>query len=212
MIAILLLPVCVGAGWALWMVLQASGSADVVWVPTIAGVACWLVVYLLLPKPMLVYVFGHELTHALWAWLFGGKVKKFKATAKGGHVVVTKTNFLIALAPYFFPLYAVLVVLFFLIGHWVWNWRHYLPWFHLFLVRLPCIPHLAHSQTQPNGYQRTGVSFLRCRDFSWERRRAAPGDSASGRESGPFHGLGLVVRMHREIHPSARPNPLTLLS
>ena len=132
-LAILLLPVCIGAAHALLLVLRASGSAELIWVPFLAGAACWLVVYLLLPKPMLLYVFGHELTHALWTWLFGGKVKKFKASSKGGHVIVTRNNFVIALAPYFFPLYAVLVVLAFLIGHWIWNWQHYLPWFHLFL-------------------------------------------------------------------------------
>ena len=103
-IAILLLPVCAGAAMALWRVLRASGGADTVWVPLLAGAACWLVIFLLLPKPMWIYVFGHELTHALWAWLFGGQVKKLKATSDGGHVVVSKTNFVIALAPYFFPL------------------------------------------------------------------------------------------------------------
>jgi hypothetical protein len=132
-IAILLLPVCVGAGSALWMVLRASGEADTTWVPFLAGAACWVVIYLLLPKPMWVYVFGHELTHVLWTWLLGGRVKKFKASAKGGHVVVTKSNFAVALAPYFFPLYAILVVLFFLVGHWIWDWRYYLVWFHLLL-------------------------------------------------------------------------------
>jgi hypothetical protein len=132
-LAILLLPVCVGAGSALWMVLKTSGSADTTWVPFLAGAACWLTVYLLLPKPMWMYVFGHELTHAVWTWLMGGKVKRFKASASGGHVVVSKSNFAIALAPYFFPLYAVLVVLLFLAGHWIWNWRHYLAFFHLFL-------------------------------------------------------------------------------
>jgi hypothetical protein len=80
---------------------------------------------------MWVYVFGHELTHAVWVWLFGGSVKKFKATASGGHVVVSKSNALIALAPYFFPLYAVLVVLGFALGNLFWNWQGYLPWFHL---------------------------------------------------------------------------------
>ena len=132
-IALVLLPVCVGAGCALGMVLQASGGAETTWVPFLAGAACWLTVYLLLPKPMWVYVFGHELTHALWTWLFGGKVKGFKASASGGHVVVSKSNFAIALAPYFFPLYAVLVVLVFLAGHWMWDWRYYLALFHLFL-------------------------------------------------------------------------------
>jgi hypothetical protein len=132
-IAILLLPVCVGAGSTLWIVLRASGEADTTWVPFLAGAACWVVIYVLLPKPMWVYVFGHELTHALWTWLIGGRVKKFKASAKGGHVVVTKTNFAVALAPYFFPLYAVLVVVVFVVGHWVWDWRRLLVWFHLLL-------------------------------------------------------------------------------
>jgi hypothetical protein len=132
-IAILLLPVCVGAAWALCRVLRATGGADTTWVPFLAGAACWLIVYHLLPKPMWIYIFGHELTHALWTWLFGGKVKRFRASASGGHVVVTKSNFVIALAPYFFPLYAVLVVLLFVAGHWLWNWRDYLVWFHLLL-------------------------------------------------------------------------------
>jgi hypothetical protein len=132
-VAILLLPACVGAAFASWMVLRASGEADTTWVPFLAGAACWLTVYLLLPKPMWVYVLGHELTHALWTWLLGGKVKRFSASPSGGHVVVSKSNFVIALAPYFFPLYAVLVVLVFLTGHWLWNWHHYLAWFHLLL-------------------------------------------------------------------------------
>ena len=132
-LAILLLPVCAGAVVALWQVLQASGNADTFWVAFASGAACWVVVYLLLPKPMWVYVFGHELTHALWTWLLGGRVKKFKASAKGGHVVVTKSNFLIALAPYFFPVYAALVVLVFAVCQWVWGGRIYVAWFHLLL-------------------------------------------------------------------------------
>jgi len=132
-IALLLLPVCFGAVRALWLVLRASGNAEVVWVATLAGAACWLAIYLLLPKPMWIYVFGHELTHAIWTWLLGGSVKKFKATSQGGHVIVSKSNFIIALAPYFFPLYAILLVLLFLLGQWLWNWRNYTVWFHLLL-------------------------------------------------------------------------------
>ena len=130
-IAILLLPVCGAAGKTLWMVMNRCGSADTTLVPIGAGAACWLVIYWLLPKPMWLYVFGHELTHAIWVWLFGGSVKKFKAAAEGGHVIVDKTNFLIALSPYFFPLYAVLVVLTFLVGHLIWGWKDFFVWFHL---------------------------------------------------------------------------------
>lgn len=132
-IAVLLLPVCAGAALALWRVARACGSADTIWVAALSGAACWAVIYLLLPKPMWVYVFGHELTHALWTWLLGGSVRQFKASASGGHVVVTKTNFIIALAPYFFPLYAVLVVAAFVAGHLIWDWRPYQVWFHLLL-------------------------------------------------------------------------------
>ncbi len=130
-IAVLLLPGCVGAGMALAKVLRAGYGADTVWIPLLAGAACWLVIFFLLPKPMWVYVFGHELTHALWTWLFGGQVKKMKVTSKGGHVLISKTNFLIALAPYFFPLYAVMVIGVFALGNLVWNWHGYLVWFHL---------------------------------------------------------------------------------
>ncbi len=131
LIAILLLPICAGAAMALLKVLHACGSADTTWIPLLAGAACWIVIFCLLPKPMWIYVFGHELTHALWAWLFGGEVKKMKVTSSGGHVVISKTNFVIALAPYFFPLYVVLVVGVFALGNLIWNWHSYLVWFHL---------------------------------------------------------------------------------
>ncbi len=132
-IAVLLLPLCFGAVEALWLVLTHSGDATTIWVGFLSGVACWLVIYALLPKPMWVYVFGHELTHALWTWVMGGRVKAFKATSRGGHVIVTKTNFLIALAPYFFPVYAVMVVAAFVVGRLIWHWPADVVWFHLLL-------------------------------------------------------------------------------
>jgi hypothetical protein len=130
-VAILLLPFCIGAVQALFKVLAQTGQADTIWVATAGGAACWIVIFLLLPKPMWIYVVGHELTHVLWTWAFGGRVKKFKASSNGGHVVVTKNNFVIALAPYFFPLYVVLVVCCFVLGHLLWGWTHYVVWFHL---------------------------------------------------------------------------------
>ncbi len=133
--ALLLLPLCAGAGWALWLVLSELGTVDKsrIWVAIAAGAGCWLAIYLLLPKPMWAYVLGHELTHALWTWAMGGRVKKFRASANGGQVVVTKSNFLIALAPYFFPFYAVLVLAVFAVGRMIWGWREYEVWFHLLL-------------------------------------------------------------------------------
>jgi hypothetical protein len=133
-LGILLLPVCVATAKAAWLVLSQMGGADRVWLPMLAGAACWIVVFLLLPKPMWVYVFGHELTHAVWTWMFGGSVRGFKAGSEGGHVVSTKSNFLIVLAPYFFPLYAMLLVLVFVICTLFGTWHQaYVPWFHLLL-------------------------------------------------------------------------------
>src|SRR5438874_12772507 len=59
---------------------------------------------------MLVYVFGHELTHAFWALLMGGRVSRFRVGREGGHIVTDRNNFWIALAPYFFPLYSLIVI------------------------------------------------------------------------------------------------------
>lgn len=137
-IAVLLLPFCYGAARSLYLVVGKTHHAETVWVSVLGGAACWLAIFLLLPKPMRVYVFGHELTHAVWTWLCGGKVKRFKTGAAGGHVVVTKNNFLIALAPYFFPLYATLIVLFFALGHLIWGWERHVVWFHFLLGAAYC--------------------------------------------------------------------------
>jgi hypothetical protein len=62
------------------------------------------------PRALRVYVFGHEFTHAIWAKAMGGKVYDFKASRHGGYILTDKANFWIALAPYFHPLYSVLIV------------------------------------------------------------------------------------------------------
>jgi hypothetical protein len=74
------------------------------------GAALWLIAFLGLPRPVILYVFGHELTHALWVLLMGGRVSRFRVSGDGGHIVTNRTNFWIALAPYFFPLYSVLAI------------------------------------------------------------------------------------------------------
>jgi hypothetical protein len=132
-VAVLLLPLCIGVGASLVRMLRVMGGADTVWVPFLAGAACWLVIYYLLPRPMWLYVAGHELTHALWTWLFAGRVKRIRIGSRGGHVIISRNNFLITLAPYFFPFYAAVVIALFGLGHLIWDWGGHLPWFHLFL-------------------------------------------------------------------------------
>ncbi len=108
LVALTLLPLVIGGGWAVLDLLWRSRRAGEFWLAFGGGAAAWMLIYTFLPKPLWLYVTGHELTHALWAILFGGRVKSFRATSKGGAVVVTKSNILIVLAPYFFPFYAIL--------------------------------------------------------------------------------------------------------
>ncbi|MFH0954291.1 MAG: hypothetical protein V1873_08175 [Verrucomicrobiota bacterium] len=75
------------------------------------GFCLWVVLYLCLPRPMRTYVLAHELTHALWGWVMGARVSKLRVGKSGGSVSLSKDNFLITLAPYFFPLYTVLAII-----------------------------------------------------------------------------------------------------
>ncbi|MDB6040812.1 MAG: hypothetical protein JWM99_4653 [Verrucomicrobiales bacterium] len=135
---LLLLPFCAGVARTTVRLIQATATADTFWFPFVAGAACWLSIYVLLPKPLWLYVCGHELTHALWACTFGGKVKKIKISARGGYVSLSKTNFLISLSPYFFPLYAVLILAGFILGHVIWGLRTWFPLLYLSLGTAYC--------------------------------------------------------------------------
>ena len=112
---ILLLPLCVAVTLAIADVLgHAQGKGSMFSVEAaclLAGVFIWLLCWFCLPQPVRIYILGHELTHALWAVLFGGRAKHLRVSAKGGSVRVTKSNVLITLAPYFFPFYTILLIL-----------------------------------------------------------------------------------------------------
>lgn len=133
LIAILLLPFCIGSLLALWQVILIGGPATTIWIATLFGAILWILIYLLLPEPTWIYVLGHELTHAIGTWIFGGKLKKIKVTSGGGHVLTTKSNFITSLAPYFFPFYVVLVIIIFSIGNFFFNWSSYILWFYFFI-------------------------------------------------------------------------------
>jgi hypothetical protein len=82
------------------------------------GALLWTIAFFGLPKPVLLYVFGHELTHAIWAWMMGARVRKFHVHRDGGYIVTDKRNIWIALAPYFFPLYSIFVILVWAAASW----------------------------------------------------------------------------------------------
>jgi hypothetical protein len=116
---LLLLPLCVAMTWTVFDVLRhadSQGSMFSVESGCLAlGYFVWILCWLFLPQPLRVYILGHELTHALWAILFGGKAKDLNIKASGGSVRVTKSNVWITLAPYFFPFYTMILVVIFLL-------------------------------------------------------------------------------------------------
>ncbi|HWB06031.1 MAG TPA: hypothetical protein VG796_23615 [Verrucomicrobiales bacterium] len=116
----LLLPACVVTAVTLWNLLGDAIGESAFWrTPAFwffaMGFVMWVIWFLWLPRPVTLYVWGHEMTHALCVLACGGKVKEFRVTGTGGHVITDRNNILIALSPYFFPLYTVAGVLAFLI-------------------------------------------------------------------------------------------------
>lgn len=112
---LLLVPVCVALSRTVWQLVVAIQPQNLSHFPPAAIALCsgftiWLLVYFFLPAPVRTYVLAHELTHALWGLLMGARVSGMKVAKDKGSVTLSKTNFLITLAPYFFPLYTVIVI------------------------------------------------------------------------------------------------------
>lgn len=74
------------------------------------GLLLWLALYGIVPRPVRLYVLGHELSHALGAWLSGGGARGLRVGARGGSILVSADNFFVVLAPYFIPFYAGVVL------------------------------------------------------------------------------------------------------
>lgn len=69
----------------------------------------WLTCGLFRDVFLVLYVFGHELTHALFAYLFFGEVRELNFSSSGGYILTNRSNIIIALAPYFIPFWAIVM-------------------------------------------------------------------------------------------------------
>lgn len=104
---------------SLLVIMAKSGSTLHLWlsVPvwfSLMGGLIWTVICggkIFVNTFLYVYVYGHELTHRFFIMLCGGKVTEFEVTLQGGHVVTDKNNLLIALSPYFFPIWVMVWLL-----------------------------------------------------------------------------------------------------
>jgi len=129
-IGVFLLPLCWAFSRVLFSLLQAlpaETSGLMTWALP-AGFAVSVLGFFLLPRPFRTYVLAHELTHAVWGMLMGAKVGKMKVGKTGGHVMLSKSNFIISLAPYFFPFYTGLVIVLWYGAGFFWDISRYEPW------------------------------------------------------------------------------------
>ncbi len=115
LVGLLLLPVTYAAIRTLWDLVLSARPDTLAEVPVgvwslAGGFTLWVFIFLAMSRPVRTYILAHELTHALWGALMGARVSKLKVSGKGGSVHLSKTNFLITLAPYFYPFYTVLAI------------------------------------------------------------------------------------------------------
>ena len=115
-LGIFMLPICVVITISIGDIIKAlAPSPNITDMPMVlalfAGFLLWIILYYILPRPVRAYILAHELTHALWATVMGADVSDLKINKDHGSVAVSENNFLITLAPYFFPLYTVLVII-----------------------------------------------------------------------------------------------------
>ena len=113
---ILLLPACAGLGITLFELLvgiQSEAEASRSLSFFLAGLGLWIVVFLFLTRPVRLYILSHELSHLLVAWASGIGGGNLQVHQHGGSVNVERSTFWVALAPYFLPLYSLLVLIVF---------------------------------------------------------------------------------------------------
>lgn len=119
-LALLLLPICYGMTMALGQSLRSFKDVPEGSFYFFAGIVSYFAFQWACFTPMRTYVFGHELTHAIAAWMSGGKVKGFHVTKRGGHVKVTKSNLFVSLSPYIVPLYSVFLAIISFVACWAY--------------------------------------------------------------------------------------------
>ena len=115
-VSLLLWPLAACFGFALGKLLCALPWAQGMLPWFAVGFCLYVVVQVFFWRPLFLYVMGHELTHALAAVLQGGQADDLHVSTKGGQVKVNKSNFVVNLAPYFFPIYTAMASLIWLIA------------------------------------------------------------------------------------------------
>ncbi len=115
LLALVLLPFCLVTAWTL--LLQFSPHATVqqrFWLSAefwhfaigVLVMVGWFWSGLMHKTLLRLYVLGHEYTHGVFVTCLGGKVSGFHVSTEGGYITTNKTNWVIALSPYFVPIWS----------------------------------------------------------------------------------------------------------
>ena len=114
LVAILLFPTVIfAAGETIGVFLSVLKDFQVA-VGLLAGAALYCVIHFGGYKFERLYVWGHEVTHAVAAMLCGFRVHSMTVNQDNGNVKMDRVNAFVALAPYIIPLYALLTGLLYL--------------------------------------------------------------------------------------------------
>jgi len=136
-VGIVLIPVCYAVSETAISLVRAISPDSSMAIPAsgwalLGGFLFWIFVYFTVPLPIRTYVLAHELTHAIWGMLMGARIFRMQVSRDRGSVTMSKSNFLITLAPYFFPLYTVIVI----VSYYVLSIFYDVSRYHLFWLSL----------------------------------------------------------------------------
>lgn len=110
-LGILFLPACFVQSYVFYQSLRVLQKVEGDELYFFYGSFIYFLIHTLIAKPVFLYTVAHESVHAAFSTAFGGKVKSVKVSGKEGETKTTKSNLLVELAPYFTPLYALLLCL-----------------------------------------------------------------------------------------------------
>lgn len=136
-VGIVLIPLCFAVSETVISLVRAISPDSSMAIPEpglalLGGFIVWILLYFTVPLPIRTYVLAHELTHALWGMLMGARIFRMRVSRDSGSVTMSKSNFLITLAPYFFPLYTVIVI----VSYYVLSIFYDVSRYHLFWLGL----------------------------------------------------------------------------
>lgn len=133
LIGLLLIPAAAAAVTSSYKVISVLFNKALFFWPLLAGAAIYLLFMFinnrLGNKNDIFYVLAHELSHALLAVFSGAKIFSIKIKKQSGNVKLSRSNFLIGLAPYFLPLYAIITTGLYYICAYIFPHVLLRPWF-----------------------------------------------------------------------------------